>query len=185
MFFLKFARCFILDISRPAFDRPTFFTMDFLQSPTDNVRYCHRFIFLAWCILVPTIETSFCRDILTLPGYCHDLPPGIREIKAVLGHETGSKTITLCQTSCQTSTLGEAATNMRKHQFLQSLNAKYILLFSTILAVFCPLDPLTSVRRPPRQLKTEHNHSAHHHVPADCETWLSAALKLFHSVTAT
>lgn len=127
-------------------------------------------IFLPWRILVPTIATSFCRDVLTLPWYCRDLSPGITEIKALLGQKTGIKPTTLCQTSCQTFTPGKASITMRKCQFLQPLNSKYMLLFSTILAVFGPLDPLTWLRRLPRQLKTEHNHSAHHHVPADCET---------------
>lgn len=182
--FSKDACCIILDISRPAFDQPTFNTMDFLQSPKDNMRCSHCFIFLAWCILAPIIATSFCRDILTLPGYCHDLPPWIREMKALLGHETGSKTTMLRQTSSQTFMLEEASTNIRKHQFLQSLNSKCILLFSTILEVFGPLDPLTSIRRLPRQLKTEPNRSADHQMPADCKTCLSAALQLFHFVTA-
>lgn len=67
----------------------------------------------------------------------------------------------------QTFTLGEALTDMRKKQFLQSLNSKYILLICTILLIFDPLDHLASVRKLPRQLKAEPSCSAHHHVPED------------------
>lgn len=67
----------------------------------------------------------------------------------------------------QTFTLGEALTDMRKNQFLQSLNSKYILLICTILVIFDPLDHLASVRKLPRQLKAEPSCSAHHHVPAN------------------
>lgn len=121
-----------------------------------------------------------CSDILTLPRYCHDLPPQIREIKALLRCETRSKSTTLWSDIMPNFLTGEASTNMGKHQFHQVHNLKYILLFSTILAVFGPLHLLTWIKRQSRQLKTEPSHSAHYHVPADCEMWLSAALQLFY-----
>lgn len=52
-------------------------------------------------------------------------------------------------------------TNVRKRRFLQSFHSKYTLCFSTILTVFSPLVPLTSVRRLLIQRNTEPN----------CSTW--------------
>lgn len=46
------------------------------------------------------------------------------------------------------------------------LISKYIFLCSTILAVFGPFNPLTSVRKLQSQLKFEPSCSAHHHMPA-------------------
>lgn len=37
-------------------------------------------------------------------------------------------------------------TNVRKHRFIRSFHSKYTLRFSTVLTVFSPLVPLTSVR---------------------------------------
>lgn len=119
--------------------------IDFLQSPADNAWCSHSFIFLAWCIPVQTIAISFCKDYLTLCGYCHDLPPHVREIKA-LGHEIGGRPTTLCQIPCQTFTLGETLTVMGKKQFLQSFNSKQFLLICTVLVVLDPLDQLASVK---------------------------------------
>lgn len=134
--------CIILDISRPAFDRPVFFTMDFLQPLAVNVRCSHHFIFLAWYVLVPTIATS--SAVISLPCLATAMIYHCRSEKSrlFLDVKLEAKAQHCHQTSCQTFTLGETSTNMGKHRFHQAHNLKYILLFITILAVFGPLDPL-------------------------------------------